>query len=124
MVGQHKNYVGLQTSGSLPSQKDNMQVKTLVVDSPFSIPFRGAISSSTNVSMNIYGLANWGKDWAKFLVLLHQQAKFGPIIVASLFPRVFFLVNNGDFPDCDQVQQLKCTIFFPHILPLALIEKS
>jgi hypothetical protein len=62
MVGQHKNYVGLQTSGSLPSQKDNMQVKTLVVDSPFSIPFRGAISSSTNVSMNIYGLANWGKD--------------------------------------------------------------
>jgi hypothetical protein len=59
MVGQHKNYVGLQTLGSPPSQGYNVQVKSLAVDSLLSIPFRRATSSYIGVSMNIYGLANW-----------------------------------------------------------------
>jgi hypothetical protein len=32
-------------------------------------------------------------------------------------------MNNGDLSNGDQVQQFKCTICFPHIVPLALIEK-
>jgi hypothetical protein len=62
VVGQHKNYVGLQTSSSLPTQGDNVQIKSLDVDNPLNIPFRGATSSSIGVSMNIYGLGNWDKD--------------------------------------------------------------
>jgi hypothetical protein len=57
-------------------------------------------------------------------MLLHQQAKFWVNYDCKYVPWVFFVVNNGDFPNCDQVQQLKCTICFPHIVPLALIEKS
>jgi hypothetical protein len=33
-------------------------------------------------------------------------------------------MNNGDFPNCDQVQELKCSICFPHVVSLALIEKK
>jgi hypothetical protein len=29
-----------------------------------------------------------------------------------------------DFPNCDQVQQLRCNICFPHIVPIILIEKK
>jgi hypothetical protein len=28
----------------------------------------------------------------------------------------FFVVNNGDLPNCVQVQQLRCNICFPHVV--------
>ncbi len=33
-------------------------------------------------------------------------------------------MNNGDLPNCDQVQQLKCFIFFPNVVLPSLIEKK
>jgi hypothetical protein len=44
-------------------------------------------------------------------------------MVASFFFRFFFVVNNGDLPTCDQMQQLRCRNFFPHIVLFVLIEK-
>jgi hypothetical protein len=35
-----------------------------------------------------------------------------------------FVVNNGDFPNCEEVQQLRCSIFFPHVVPMSLIKKK
>jgi hypothetical protein len=32
-------------------------------------------------------------------------------------------VNNGDQPNCEQVQQLKCAFCFSHVVPHTLIEK-
>jgi hypothetical protein len=44
-------------------------------------------------------------------------------MVASLFAGLFFVVNHGDLPTCDQMQQLRCSIFFPHVVLFVLIEK-
>ncbi len=33
-------------------------------------------------------------------------------------------MNNGDLPNCDQVQQLKCFVCFPNVVPPSLIEKK
>jgi hypothetical protein len=60
--------------------------------------------------------------------------KSGPIkILESFFflepqheidPWVFFVVNNGDCPNCDKVQQLNFSICFPQDIPFALVEKK
>jgi hypothetical protein len=36
----------------------------------------------------------------------------------------FFIVNNGDLPNCDQVQQLRCFVCFPKVVLHSLIEKK
>ncbi len=54
---------------------------------------------------------------------LHLQAKIWVSYNCTSIPWAFFLINNRDFPNCDQVQQLKCSICFPHIVP-TLIEKK
>jgi hypothetical protein len=33
-------------------------------------------------------------------------------------------MNNGDLPNCDQVQQLRFFICFPNVVPPSLIEKK
>jgi hypothetical protein len=45
-------------------------------------------------------------------------------MVESLSHGLFFVVNNGGFPNCDQVQQLKCFICFPNVVPPSLIKKK
>jgi hypothetical protein len=35
-----------------------------------------------------------------------------------------FVVNNGDFPNCEEVQQLRCSNCFPHGVPMSLIRKK
>jgi hypothetical protein len=39
-------------------------------------------------------------------------------------PWAFFVVNNGDCLNCDEVQQLNFSICFPQVIPLALVEKK
>jgi hypothetical protein len=36
---------------------------------------------------------------------------------------LFVVVNNGEVPNCDKIQQLRCNICFPHVVP-PLIEKT
>jgi hypothetical protein len=36
---------------------------------------------------------------------------------------LFVVVNNGEVPNCDKIQQLICNICFPHVVP-PLIEKK
>jgi hypothetical protein len=36
----------------------------------------------------------------------------------------FFIVNNGDLPKCDQMQQLRCFVCFPNVVIRSLIEKK
>ncbi len=91
MVGQYENYVGLETSAALPFQGDNVQVQSSAINNRLNIPLRGVASSSIGVSMNTCVPVNRDKDWAEFLVPLHQQAKFWAIIIASLFPGFFSL---------------------------------
>ncbi len=33
-------------------------------------------------------------------------------------------MNNGDLPNCDQVQQLRCFVCFPNVVHPSLIEKK
>jgi hypothetical protein len=37
---------------------------------------------------------------------------------------LFFVVNNGDLPNCEEVQQLRCKICFPHVVHVSLIRKK
>jgi hypothetical protein len=39
-------------------------------------------------------------------------------------PWAFFVVKNGDRPNCDEMQQLNFSICFPQIIPFALVEKN
>jgi hypothetical protein len=34
------------------------------------------------------------------------------------------IVNNGDFPNCEEVQQLRCSICFPRVVHVPLIRKK
>jgi hypothetical protein len=36
----------------------------------------------------------------------------------------FFIVNNGDLPNCEKVQQLRCSICLPHVVPVSLIGRE
>ncbi len=57
-------------------------------------------------------------------MILHLQAKIWVNYNCKSIPWAFFIVNNRDFPNCDQVQQLKCSICFPYIVPLTLIKTN
>jgi hypothetical protein len=35
-----------------------------------------------------------------------------------------FVVNNVDFPNFEEVQQLRSSIYFPHVVPMSLIRKK
>jgi hypothetical protein len=35
----------------------------------------------------------------------------------------FFVVNNGEVRSCHEIQQLRCSVCFPHVVP-PLIEKK
>jgi len=37
---------------------------------------------------------------------------------------IFVVVNNGELPNCDKFQQLRCSIYFPHVVAPSLIEKK
>jgi hypothetical protein len=45
-------------------------------------------------------------------------------MVESVSHGLFFVVNDGGFPNYDQVQQLKCFICFPDVIPPSLIKKK
>lgn len=55
---------------------------------------------------------------------LYQQVKFWVNYICKSISWFFFLTKNGDPPNCDQVQQLRCSICFPRIILHALIEKK
>jgi hypothetical protein len=64
------------------------------------------------------------RDHVKSLLTLHKQAKFWAAQSRKFDPWVFFVVNNGEVPNCDKIQQLRCNICFPHVGPPSLIEKK
>jgi hypothetical protein len=55
---------------------------------------------------------------------LHKQAKFWATWSRKFDPWVFFVVNNGEVLNCDKIQQLRCNICFPHVVPPSLIQKK
>jgi hypothetical protein len=74
--------------------------------------------------MNTLVLNIKDKNQAKTLLTLHKQAKFWVGYGQKCIPWAFFVVNNGDLPNCDQVQQLSCFICFPNVVPPSLIENK
>ncbi len=54
------------------------------------------------------------------LLTLHKQAKIWATWNFKFVPCAFFVVNDGAFPNCDQMHQLKCNII--HVVPFTLIE--
>jgi hypothetical protein len=37
---------------------------------------------------------------------------------------LFVVVNNGEVPNCDKIQQLRCNICFPHVVPPLIENKT
>jgi hypothetical protein len=54
------------------------------------------------------------------LLALHKQASFWAIWNLKFVPWALFVVNDGAFPNCDQMHQLKYNNI--HIVPFTLIE--
>ncbi len=55
----------------------------------------------------------------------HKQAKFFSSYSCKYVPWAFCVVNNGDFSNCEGVQELRCSICFPHgVLIMSLIGKK
>jgi hypothetical protein len=52
------------------------------------------------------------------------ESFFFPETPTSNSPWAFFVVNNGDCPNCDEVQQVNFNICFPQVIPLASVEKK
>jgi hypothetical protein len=52
------------------------------------------------------------------LLTLHKQAKFWVTWNFKFVPWALFVVNDGAFPNCEQMHQLKCI----HVVLLTLIE--
>jgi hypothetical protein len=44
--------------------------------------------------------------------------------MSQFFSMGLFVVNNGDFPNCEEAQQLRCGICFPHVVLEFLIGKK
>ncbi len=113
--------VGLDASTPL---LDDANVVHVVQVSPSNIQFKGTMSSFMGVSMNTQIFINMELDWTTYLLTSHQQAKFWATYSYKSIPWAFFLIQNGNIPHSDQVQQFKCIICVPHVIPPALIEKN
>jgi hypothetical protein len=74
--------------------------------------------------MNTHNFATKQWDHVESLLTLHKHAKFWATWSRKFDPWAFFVVNNGEVPNCDKIQQLKCNICFPHVVPPSLIEKK
>ncbi len=103
---------------------DGVNVVHVVQVSPWSIQFKGTMFSFMGVSMKTQNFINMEQDWITFLLTSHQQVKFWATYSCKSIPWAFFLVQNGNIPHCDQVQEFKCTICFPHVVHPTLIEKN
>jgi hypothetical protein len=124
MVRKLQHCVVWDTLASLPFDVDVIDVH-LVQVSPCNLPFdRGTLSSSMGVSMNTQNSATKEQDQITPLLTLHKQAKFWTTYSCKLVPWAFLVVNNVDIPNCDLIQQLKCSICFPHVIHPVLIEKK
>jgi hypothetical protein len=67
---------------------------------------------------------NTERDRASSLLTLHKQANFWGSYNHKYVPWTFFVVNNGNLPNCEKVQQLRCSICFPHVVPVFLIGRG
>jgi hypothetical protein len=65
-------------------------------------------------------MENFNNHVLGHLLILHKQAKFWTTWNFKFVPWAFFVVNDGAFLNCDQMNQLKCNII--HVVPLSLIE--
>jgi hypothetical protein len=124
MARKEQHYVVWDTLASLPFDVCVIYVH-LVQVSPCNISFnKGTLRSSMGVSMNTQNSATKEQDQITPLLIVHKQAKFWTTYSCKYVPWAFLVVNNVDIPNCDLVQQLKCSICFPHVIHLALIEKK
>jgi hypothetical protein len=117
MVGQQEDNVGLDmVLSSLPNQANHLQT-SLVDENVITIPLKGTTSSSISVCMNTSDLVNKEKNIPKFLQTLHKQAKIWASCNRKYTPWAFIILSNGNLPNCEQVQQLRCSICFTHVGP-------
>jgi len=93
-------------------------------DNLINIPLSETTSSSTSVCMNSLDSIDKERNRAKTLVTLHKQLKFLANCSHKYVLWAFFVVNNGDLPNCKEVQQWRCSICFPHVVPMSLIGKK
>jgi hypothetical protein len=93
-------------------------------DNPISTPLSMTTFSSTSVCMNSLNSTNKEKDRAKTLVTLHKQVKFLVNCSHKYAPWAVFVINNGNLPNCEEVQQWNYSICFPHVVPMYLIGKK
>jgi hypothetical protein len=74
--------------------------------------------------MNIKTSANPKAQLVKNLTTLCKQAKFWNAWNYKSSFWALFVVNDGENLKSDKMQQMRCTSFFPNMLPPTLIEKK
>ncbi len=73
--------------------------------------------------MNIKTCTNPKAQLVKALATLCKQAKFQNAWNYKSSFQALFVVNDGENLKNDQMQQMRCTSFFPNMVPPTLIEK-
>lgn len=60
----------------------------------------------------------------KALLILHKQTKFWAGFDQRSSPWAFFVVNNGDEPNSNVVQQMRCSFCYLHEIPQSHFDKK
>jgi hypothetical protein len=74
--------------------------------------------------MNTLPFNNQAFQLLRALSILHKQAKFLVGFVRRSSPWAFFVANTSDEPNCNVVQQMKCSFCYPHEVPQSQFDKK
>jgi hypothetical protein len=105
---------------SLRNQANHLQA-SLADENVIITPLRGTTSSPISVCMNTLDSINRQKNIPKTSQTLHKQAKIWANYSRKYIPWAFIVLSNGNFPNCEQVQQLRCGICFLYVVSMFLI---
>jgi hypothetical protein len=85
---------------------------------------RGTTYLATSVCMNTLDSINRERNIPKTLQTLHKQTKIWASYSCTCTPWAFIILSNENLPNCEEVQQLRCSICFIHVVPMSLIRKK
>ncbi len=108
---------------SFRNQTNHLQA-SLADENVIITPLRGTTSSPISVCMHTLDSINRQKNIPKTLQTLHKQAKIWASYSCKYTPWAFIVLNNGNFPNCEQIQQLRCGICFLYVVSVFFIRKK
>jgi hypothetical protein len=87
----------LEVSNSLLNETNDVHIALLPLFSP---PYNRRFKTYSNLNIIMNTISNVSRQtWTTKTLVTHV----GLVIIASMFLMHFFIVNNVDFPNCDQV---------------------